>query len=613
MSNIETKKLKLIIWVVVLIWLSILTINRFAPPLLNADTILFSIMLIQKVTLFIWGQDRLANFIPFFLSIIHDPYYNLFAHLMIFCLSYFSLALLVSFFIMNLKQDAISSSDILLVFMIFIFVSFFAFTDHATYLFFIEGQPYALSYLLLFLSFYLYLKAVENNNPTSLAACIPLNLIATGLNPSIILPSAALAIGATIIKRRLSYFVFFLFSLVVFFLWIKLSAWFGTPTGAVKYSVFDYKNCYNNALLAFSQIAVSVRFSWLIVLWIIVSAISLFTNKNETDKKIKTVSLLVIIFSVSWFLIFSQNEWVKINNSHYRYFFPVHLTLILLPTIITSNLALQLPVSVRKWIIWSLFIAINIFLVRPPILLNEYNIFERINPYFSSAIKNNVKFFAGYYWDVWPIVFQLSRKKSSFGLVYRGVGNKSVAMENINHELREYGKFKVLCISSSNDECLKQIRDLTNKNWKYIAEDCGKSCSLLTLYLMAPFQVSGFDLISYNGLSAPESWGAWSDSKKVVFEMASDLPKAFKLHLKANAFGPNVSQHFCLHVGLQEKFFTLASSPQEISLILKNIESVRTIIIDVPSPTSPKDLGLSSDDRKLGIAISELRIEPVNN
>ncbi len=37
----------------------------------------------------------------------------------------------------------------------------------------------------------------------------------------------------------------------------------------------------------------------------------------------------------------------------------------------------------------------------------------------------------------------------------------------------------------------------------------------------------------------------------------------------------------------------------------------KTIKFDIPSPASPKDLGLGADERKLGIAFTELRIVPL--
>ena len=56
--------------------------------------------------------------------------------------------------------------------------------------------------------------------------------------------------------------------------------------------------------------------------------------------------------------------------------------------------------------------------------------------------------------------------------------------------------------------------------------------------------------------------------------------------------------------------FTLSASPEERVLEFNNPKRSRTIKIAVPSPTSPKKLGLGGDDRRLGIGFTDLRITP---
>jgi hypothetical protein len=56
---------------------SILCLNWSVPVNFDADTILQSLMSTQKVTLFYWGQDRYANFLPFIYSWIKSPKLNL--------------------------------------------------------------------------------------------------------------------------------------------------------------------------------------------------------------------------------------------------------------------------------------------------------------------------------------------------------------------------------------------------------------------------------------------------------------------------------------------------------------------------------------------------------
>jgi phosphoglycerol transferase len=97
----------------------------------------------------------------------------------------------------------------------------------------------------------------------------------------------------------------------------------------------------------------------------------------------------------------------------------------------------------------------------------------------------------------------------------------------------------------------------------------------------------------------------------VTLEFSEPLPERFAVHLVAHAFGPNVGKEFVAHVGDSAVRFTLAASPEERVLEFSNPKRSKIIKINVPSPCSPKELGLSTDERSLGIGFTELRIEPL--
>ncbi|MDD5036040.1 MAG: glycosyltransferase family 39 protein [Methylococcaceae bacterium] len=112
-----------------------------------------------------------------------------------------------------------------------------------------------------------------------------------------------------------------------------------------------------------------------------------------------------------------------------------------------------------------------------------------------------------------------------------------------------------------------------------------------------------------SGLAAPEEWGSWSNAKKVKLDLKYPLPKEFDLHLQAHAFGPNIDHTFVFSIGRDKRNFRLSSLPQDIELSFKTDGTEKSIVIEIPKPISPKELGLSSDDRQLGIGLAELRIE----
>jgi len=114
------------------------------------------------------------------------------------------------------------------------------------------------------------------------------------------------------------------------------------------------------------------------------------------------------------------------------------------------------------------------------------------------------------------------------------------------------------------------------------------------------------------GLSTPESWGTWSKSDVVMFEFESPLPNEFELHLIAHAFGPNVGGEFEVSVGGGASKFRLSEHDEEKIIKLENPSGSRRILIKIPNATSPKALGLSGDDRDLGIGLVKLKIVSSN-
>jgi len=108
--------------------------------------------------------------------------------------------------------------------------------------------------------------------------------------------------------------------------------------------------------------------------------------------------------------------------------------------------------------------------------------------------------------------------------------------------------------------------------------------------------------------SPPEGWGAWSISKEVDLKFTIALPRRFELVLDAKAFGPNVGKDFIITLGQLKIPLKLSDDFLEYRLIFDNPHNLNEIKILIPDPVSPKDLNLSDDNRKLGIALKSLKI-----
>lgn len=110
------------------------------------------------------------------------------------------------------------------------------------------------------------------------------------------------------------------------------------------------------------------------------------------------------------------------------------------------------------------------------------------------------------------------------------------------------------------------------------------------------------------GLSTPERWGTWSQGDVVEFVFSNSLPGEFELHLFAKAFGPNANKHFEVFTGGSSVSFSLSAASEEKIIRLKNPEGSNIIRFKIPNPVSPKNIGLSSDDRDLGIFFVEMKL-----
>lgn len=148
--------------------------------------------------------------------------------------------------------------------------------------------------------------------------------------------------------------------------------------------------------------------------------------------------------------------------------------------------------------------------------------------------------------------------------------------------------------------------DLNSKEWM-IVEDHDIQNALINIPF---FRYSGLKGRVWNirGLSSFEPWGTWSSDDVVSFEFNMPLPNRFNILLTAHSFGPNINREFEARVGKNGIKFLLNGIDQKKILEFDNPTGSNTLTFIVPSPTSPKDLGLSEDDRKLGIGFVEVEI-----
>ncbi|PWB64567.1 MAG: hypothetical protein C3F17_06860 [Bradyrhizobiaceae bacterium] len=126
------------------------------------------------------------------------------------------------------------------------------------------------------------------------------------------------------------------------------------------------------------------------------------------------------------------------------------------------------------------------------------------------------------------------------------------------------------------------------------------------------FSRPGFasDVVRISGLGVHEPWGRWSVANRVVFEFDRSLPARFELSLRVTTFGPNQGRDVKVRVGRAERSFPGDRGIGSHVLQFENAEEARSIQFEIPSPTSPRELGLSADFRRLGVGFLKMGIVP---
>jgi phosphoglycerol transferase len=118
---------------------------------------------------------------------------------------------------------------------------------------------------------------------------------------------------------------------------------------------------------------------------------------------------------------------------------------------------------------------------------------------------------------------------------------------------------------------------------------------------------------SAEGLSVVEPWGRWSEAKQVVLHFNQALPRHANVVIKAQAFGPNVGLPFVMRIGDQAQRFRVSAIGQDVALPFLTDGAQRSLSIEVPQPTAPRDVGPSTDDRKLGIGLLEIEVSAIDD
>jgi hypothetical protein len=412
-----------------------------------------SVMSLQKITLFYWGQNRLLNILPFIVSFLESPTWNLYVILLISALAFFTLLFMISFFVKVIIDKQDSNSSTFQLFLIINFIFFYSLKSSSVAEIVIWHFEYTLPLVFLLTSFYLS-KYKRVGLLLNLVSSFFI-LIAIGINPSTLLLLVYIDFISNMIRQNFKIKNLWLSAIGIlsFLIWSFISS---SQQSGPNYGKFNLNNFYLNVVKTLESIGDSLQtnFGWFLIIIMFLVVFKFYKTRNiGKNKQFTQLVVFCCIFSVGWVTLFSQSEWVAMNLFSWRYFTNVYFSVLILITLIVG--ALIMPIKSLSLQV-ALVTLITIQLVPSKFVpIQNWPIFETAN----SISQPDGVFYAGDYWIVWPTVYRdMMMGHKAYGIAYRGESNQQNVKSYAKDQIIKNGYFTIICLNSSVENCEAQTK-----------------------------------------------------------------------------------------------------------------------------------------------------------
>lgn len=597
-------------------------------PQLNADTILFSVMSHQKVTLFYWGQNRLANLVPALLWPVRDLNWNLAAVLLVHALGWHGLLWLVA----RAVQPERTREGTLPTYALLVALTHLLLTPEARYVLIAEGQPYALSYLALGLSWpWLVQRPMVLRKSLAGAALLAAGL---GLNPGLVPAVGALAAataGATRQWRRPAAAL--ALAAVLTLLWQGLARQVGVDEGGHNYFAWQAADQKAHLWQVVDNIAAATRWPWLAAVLAGIGGLLPWTllGRRTLAAPTRWLTAGLALLAGAWLLLFSSNAWVLTNHLHFKYFFPIFLALIwglallLAQAVELTRERLQGPPPRHLTLP-----AAAVLLLACPALGGEarwkvqsFNALDNAQGVLKRLPRQpGPLLVGGDYWRVWPVVHQaLQRGQQAFGTAERGTAMRD-ELKNLLPSQGDDNALGYVCLAAAVPRCLADLAQLTARPWQVQAQQpCGRDCQWLrvgspqkgwTCPAQLGFATGGnVPVWATAGLGEPEPHGRWTvrPQARLTCRWPDQRPPR-AIRLTASAFLPAGVPRQRLIVGPTESEgqlaveWTVGQAERTVDVALElALDGTVALHLQLPDAVAPATLGLSGDPRPLALSL----------
>lgn len=217
---------------------------------------------------------------------------------------------------------------------------------------------------------------------------------------------------------------------------------------------------------------------------------ALLIKKHIIPKQVQLLIVLLTMFALFWWCLFSMSDWATRNNFHFRYFFPSILIALVLISMSISYALLSMPMQLHMPLAVVLLVLLGVLAARPVMPMKYWHSsggFDGVGQYMD---LKQARILAGGYWQVWPALFRIQSITSHkhpdgsprlYGAAFRGSVNKAEMDSLIIREMKQGKVSTAVCIGAEPDQCVNELVANTSFKWTYVEQGhCGiTKCHLL--------------------------------------------------------------------------------------------------------------------------------------
>ncbi len=110
------------------------------------------------------------------------------------------------------------------------------------------------------------------------------------------------------------------------------------------------------------------------------------------------------------------------------------------------------------------------------------------------------------------------------------------------------------------------------------------------------------------GFHRPESWGSWTRGTEAKVFLGTPVSGRVRVQLLAHAFAGNAGRPLTITLGTEQRELKLGPEPSLHEWDFDLRTPADTVVISGMLPVSPLSIGVSSDDRELGVGVGSLAV-----